>query len=313
MMDTAVKHTGRRKQTFVYLGKLFRMFIFRNDWKVMPMAAVISGLVSFVVGKKMNVSMEGTLRGAFAFSCICIWNGFFNSIQVICRERPIIKREHRSGLHMTAYVFAHMVYQAFLCGSQALITIFVMVLAKVRMPSDGLVFGAGVDLFVTMFLITYAADMISLFISSVVKNTTTAMTFVPFLLIFQLIFSGGFFSLTGKAYKMSYFTVSKWGLTSLCAQGNYNSLPMTSLWTSMSKMRSLEVEGEKPVDEMLDYITASNRKDELMLKCGSNNQEKKYESTTENVLKCWRNLGIFIAGFALLSIVALEFIDLDRR
>ncbi len=112
---------------------------------------------------------------------------------------------------------------------------------------------------------------------------------------------------------MSYFTVSKWGLTSLCAQGNYNNLPMTSLWTSMSKMRSLEVEGEKPVDEMLDYITASNRKDELMLKCGSNNQEKKYESSTKNVLKCWGNLGIFIIGFAFLSIVSLEFIDQDRR
>ena len=313
MMETSVRHTGRFKQTLVYLGKLFRMFIFRNDWKVMPMAAFISFLVSFVVGKKMNVSMEGTLRGAFAFSCICIWNGFFNSIQVICRERPIIKREHRSGLHMTSYVFAHMIYQAFLCSCQTVITIIVMLFAKVTIPETGYVFNSYIDLFVTLFLITYAADMTALFVSSLVKNTTTAMTVVPFLLIFQLIFSGGFFSLTGNAYKLSYFTVSKWGLTALCAQGDYNSLPMTSLWTSMSKMRSLEVEGEKPVDEMLDYITASNRKEELMLKCGSNNQEKKYESSTGNVLKCWRNLGVFIVVFSFLSIVLLEFIDLDRR
>lgn len=313
MIETVDKPTGRVRQTFVYLGKLFRMFIFRNDWKVMPMAAFIAGLVSFVVGKKMNISMEGTLRGAFAISCICIWNGLFNSIQVICRERPIIKREHRSGLHMTSYVFAHMLYQAFLCASQAFITLTVMLLAKVKMPSVGYVVHPLVDLLVTLFLVTYAADMIALFVSSLVKNTTTAMTVVPFLLIFQLIFSGGFFSLTGNAYKMSYFTVSKWGLTALCAQGEYNSLPMTSLWTSMSKMRSLEIEGEKPVDEMLDYITASKHKEELMLKCGSNNQEKKYESSTRNVLKCWRNLGIFVVLFSFLSIVLLEFIDLDRR
>lgn len=312
-MDTYVKHTGRVSQTYIYLGKLFRMFIFRNDWKALPMAAFISGLVSFVVGKKMNVSMEGTLRGAFAFSCICIWNGFFNSIQVICRERHIIKREHRSGLHMTSYVFAHMIYQAFLCSCQAAITITVMVLAKVKMPSMGYVTDPIVDMFFTMFLISYAADMIALFISSFVKTTTTAMTVVPFLLIFQLIFSGGFFSLTGNAYKLSYLTVSKWGLTSLCAQGEYNSLPMTSLWTSMSKMRSMEIEGQKPVDELLDYITASKRKDELMLECGSNNQDKRYESSAENVLKCWRNLGIFIALFAFLSVVMLEFIDYDRR
>ena len=312
-MEKASKHAGRVSQTFIYLGKLFRMFIFRNDWKVLPMAAFISGLVSFVVGKKMNVSMEGTLRGAFAFSCICIWNGFFNSIQVICRERHIIKREHRSGLHMTSYVFAHMIYQAFLCSCQAAITIAVMVLAKVRMPTTGYVLDPMADMFFTMFLITYAADMIALFISSFVKTTTTAMTVVPFLLIFQLIFSGGFFSLTGNAYKMSYLTVSKWGLTSLCAQGEYNSLPMTSLWTSMSKMRSMEIEGQKPVGEMLDYITASKRKDELMLECGSNNQEKRYESSTENVLKCWRNLGIFVVLFSFLSVVMLEFIDFDRR
>ena len=312
-MENTVYHAGRAKQTFVYLGKLFRMFVFRNDWKVMPMAAFISFLVSFVVGKKMNVSMEGTLRGAFAFSCICIWNGFFNSIQVICRERPIIKREHRSGLHMSSYVFAHMLYQAFLCSCQTAITIIVMLLAKVRIPATGFVISSYADLFITLFLITYAADMTALFVSSLVKNTTTAMTVVPFLLIFQLIFSGGFFSLTGKAYKLSYLTVSKWGLTALCAQGEYNDLPMTSLWTSMSKMRSLEVEGEKPVDEMLDYITASNRKEELMLKCGSNNQEKKYESSTRNILKCWRNLGVFILLFSSLSVILLEFIDLDRR
>ena len=312
-MDTAIKHTGRFRQTFIYLGKLMRMFIFRNDWKVMPMAAFIAGLVSFVVGKKMNISMEGTLRGAFAVSCICIWNGFFFFFQVICRERPIIKREHRSGLHITSYVFAHMLYQAFLCASQAFITLAVMMLAKVKMPTVGYVADPLADLLITLFLVTYAADMIALFISALVKNTTTAMTVVPFLLIFQLIFSGGFFSLTGKAYKMSNFTVSKWGLTALCAQGEYNSLPMTSLWTSMSKMRSLEIEGEKPVDEMLDYITASKRKDELMRECGSNNQEKKYESSTQNVLKCWRNLGAFIVLFAFMSIILLEFIDLDRR
>ena len=27
-MDTYVKHTGRVSQTYIYLGKLFRMFIF---------------------------------------------------------------------------------------------------------------------------------------------------------------------------------------------------------------------------------------------------------------------------------------------
>ena len=92
MEINAKRHTGRIPQTFIYLGKLFRMFIFQNDWKVLPMAAIIAGLISFAVGSNLFKTMEGTLTGSFAVACICIWNGFFNSIQVICRERAIIKR-----------------------------------------------------------------------------------------------------------------------------------------------------------------------------------------------------------------------------
>ena len=92
-MRKKIRRSGHIYQTFIYLGKLFRMFIFQNDWKVLPMAAIIAGLVSFVVGKNVFVNQEGTLTGTFALTCVCIWNGFFNSIQVICRERPIVKKE----------------------------------------------------------------------------------------------------------------------------------------------------------------------------------------------------------------------------
>jgi hypothetical protein len=52
-----------------------------------------------------------------------------------------------------------------------------------------------VDLALTLFLISYASDMLSLWISSLAHTTTTAMTVMPFVLIFQLVFSGGIFSL----------------------------------------------------------------------------------------------------------------------
>ena len=134
-MNTNVKrHRGRITQTFIYLGKLFRMFLFQNDWKVLPMSAIIAGLVAFAVGSNLYVTMEGTLTGAFALACVCIWNGFFNSIQVICRERAIVKREHRSGLHISSYIVAHMIYQAILCVLQVVIMIFVCMSMGVAMP-----------------------------------------------------------------------------------------------------------------------------------------------------------------------------------
>ena len=179
-----LKRKGRIYQTGVYLGKFFRMFIFQSDWKVMPIAALIAGLVGMVMKNGLFNNMEGTLLGSFAIACICVWNGFFNSIQNVCRERAIVKREHRSGLHISSYITAHTIYQAFMCLLQTVITIFVLERMGVVLPQapKGLVTGdITLDLGITIFLTTFAADMLSLLVSSVVRNTTTAMTIMPFL------------------------------------------------------------------------------------------------------------------------------------
>ena len=130
------KYKGGLAQTRIYLGKFLRMFVFQNDWKVLPMGAFIAGVVTFVVGQNVFVTQEGTLTGSFALVCVCIWNGFFNSIQVVCRERDIVKREHRAGMHITSYVAAHMIYQAFLCILQA--GIIIMMLNAMSVNRDGL-------------------------------------------------------------------------------------------------------------------------------------------------------------------------------
>ena len=118
-------HRGRLAQIPIYLGKNFRMFIYQTDWKVLPMSALIAALIAFVVGENMFVTMEGQFQCSLALTCVCIWNGFFNSIQSVCRERSIVKREHRSGMHISSYVTAHLIYQMFLCAMQALITVLI--------------------------------------------------------------------------------------------------------------------------------------------------------------------------------------------
>ena len=224
-MNENIRHKGRVGQTFIYLGKLLRMFVYQSDWKVLPMGAIIASVVTFVVGANLFVTQEGTLMGAFALVCVCIWNGFFNSIQVVCRERGIVKREHRSGMHISSYVMAQMIYQFMLCLAQTVITLVICNLSGVQFPQQGIIFGQGIlDVGITLLLITFAADMMALMVSCVVRTTTTAMTVMPFLLIFQLVFSGGFFQLAGFAKKITVLTISRWGLDSLCAVGRYNEL-----------------------------------------------------------------------------------------
>lgn len=251
-------HRGRVLQMPIYLKKQFRGFIYQNDWKVLPMAAVIAALVSMVIRKDFFVDMEGTLKGSFALTFVAIWNGCFNSIQVICRERGILKREHRSGLHVSSYVAAHMVYQAVLCLAQTVIILYVSKLCGVKFSAGKPLFTRWliVDLGISVFLISYASDMMSLFISAIVRNTTSAMTVMPFVLIFQLVF-GGFFPMTGIAKTVSGFTVSNYGLRCIAAQADYNGLPSSVGWKAVEKMKDKRITYTLTVGEAIDAVEGS--------------------------------------------------------
>jgi hypothetical protein len=100
-----------------------------------------------------------------------------------------------------------------------------------------------VDFGISLFLITYASDMMSLWISSLARSTTTAMTIMPFVLIFQLVFSGGMLNLPTLAQPMTNFTISNPGLKLISAQADVNSRPFVTISNMLSRMRDKEVGG----------------------------------------------------------------------
>ncbi len=313
-MNENIKHKGRIGQTFIYLGKLLRMFVYQSDWKVLPMGAIIASVVTFVVGANLFITQEGTLMGAFALVCVCIWNGFFNSIQVVCRERGIVKREHRSGMHVSSYIMAQMIYQFMLCLAQTVITLVICNLSGVKFPQQGIITASGMfDLGITLLLITFAADMMALMVSSIVRTTTTAMTVMPFLLIFQLVFSGGFFQLAGFAKKITVLTISRWGLDSLCAVGRYNELKMVTLWNTIFKFKDIEFEGTKPLLDVILQIQEQGKVDDILYWSGTYNTRDAFVSTAENVLKNWGAIALLTFIFIVVAIIALKLIDRDKR
>ena len=265
-----LRHRGRMSQIPIYFGKQLRFFVNMSDWKVIPMAAIIAFLVGMVIRNRIFLSMEGTLIGAFALTCVCIWNGCFNSIQSICRERPIVKREHRSGMHISSYVFAHMMYQLLLCMAQTGITLYVLILMEVPFPETGFMTPwMVVDLGITMLLITYASDMLSLFISSLCHTTTGAMTVMPFVLIFQLVFSGGLIPLPAFVKPLSNFTISTYGIKAIASQCDYNSLPMLTAWNTLEGMRDEQVGGTITLGQLIDLMKSpavEKRKDMEIMK-----------------------------------------------
>ena len=265
---------------------------------------MISIILAAVAGPNMFVIKEDTRVGAFAMVSACIWIGIFNSIQSVCKERGIIKREHRSGLYISAYMMAHMIYQAVICLAQTVI-MFVIYDFWMDFPEKGLMTGSfRIDLFITFFLLTYASAALGLAVSSVVHSPTTAMTIMPFILIVQLIFSGAIFWLEGPMDKLSDVTISKWGMRAVCTDANINSMPSSMLSDQLYIFRQYE-----PVAKVLDLIP-----EEMIMEYSSRvTYESIYEYNRDNVKKEWQILGSFIVLYYGISVVSLQFIDRDKR
>lgn len=126
-------------QIRIYVGKCFRMFINEKGWKSLISTAIISAILAWVIGENTFTVYESTKTGVFAMICGCIWVGLFNSIQSICREREIIKREHRTGLHISSYVLAHMIYEFVLCAAEGLVLTAIFGIFR-EFPDRGVVF-----------------------------------------------------------------------------------------------------------------------------------------------------------------------------
>lgn len=308
-----IRYRGHFAQIPIYIGKNFRMFVYQSDWKVIPMAAFIAALVSVVVRNKFFITMEGTAMGALAVTTIALWNGFFNSIQVVCRERAIIKREHRSGMCIFSYIIAHMVYQAFLCLLQTLTIVVLFKYTGIKFPKHGVVIDNFLLEFgVTVFLITYSADMISLFISCVVKSSTSAMTVMPLVLMIQLVFSGGLFSLPDGMKGLTRFMISNHGIACISAEGNYNGLKTNTAWRTLKKIANSPDTSEE-IKLLIAELEYEGKDVEVNEAAAKSNYKSDYKHTNENIRVRWEILILFAVLFASLSMFALTFVDKDRR
>ena len=307
------RYKSRLEQIPVYLGKQFRLMINERNWKVFPMAAVIAFLVVYVLGDKMFRNMEFTKYGSLAVVCVCIWNGMFNSIQVVCKERSIIKREHRAGLHITSYMASHVIYQAIVCIIQVIITLVIFKVFGMYFPEGGLMTGIFVlDLAIAMFLITFAADMLALMVSCIAHTTTTAMTIMPFLLVVQLVFAGGIFPLQRAGSKfISLFMVSNWGINAVNIAADDNSQNSIILTQAIETMKG---DGS---DELMtrvhDVLALEDVQDKLEKYTASMLQEPKFAYNSKNFMKCLGILVLFSLIYIMLGIGFLEFIDKDKR
>lgn len=274
-----MRRIGRIQQISIYVGKCWRLFINEKKWKNFVSTAIIMLLISLVTSDRTFRDYMQTRNSCFAIICACIWIGLFNSIQSICREREIIKREHRTGLNISSYIWAHVIFESFVCACEGMIVLAAVLLGNSgHLPDSGVIFPMPVDLYITFILSIFASDMMAILVSSIVKDPGSAMTVMPFVLIIQLIMAGVVFDLDGFTDLISNITVSKWGLNGLM------SIALTTIEVSTS---------------FYLYPTAKE------------NPWQKAEDA--NLALIWLILLAIAMVCVGLGIIALSFVDRDKR
>ena len=195
-----------------------------------PVAA--TAVTIWIAGEEMFLNCEATQSALFIVVCAAIWGGLFNSIQVIVKERDIVKREYTSGaLRLECFTASRAILQMGLCAIQsAILCLSFFGVEEVygnEMLEEGLIFDSIVlEYYITVFLVMYAADTMGLMISCFVKSEQLASQLSPYILIVQLLFSGVLFKLKDVADTASNFMLSRWGMEALGSSSNLNEIQL---------------------------------------------------------------------------------------
>ena len=241
---------------------------------------LIAVLLYLVADENIFDIYESTKSMLFALSCSGIWIGLFNSIQEICKERVIVKREYMANLKLPGYIMSKFTLQAILGFVQSVILtgLFLVLVGK---DKEGLFFEHfHLEMFITVWLTVLVSITMGFVISAFVKTGDKAMAVAPFVLIVQLLFSGILFVLEGVGEKISYCTVSRWSVEALGSIADLNSL-------------ELKLQADYP---MLEHEV-----------------ETFFEATKDHILQSWGIMLGMIVLCTVASIVVLRRIAKDSR
>lgn len=229
MRQSASRQVSSIRQLFVLTGRYFEL-IWNDKQRLLLLILqplIISLLLTVVAKKDVFKIFNDTQSIMFALACAGIWIGLFNTIQEVCKERPILKREYMGNLRLWAYILSKYIVQGVLCVLQSTILTVIFLVAMKHAPKAAVILPKPqLEIWVTVFLTIYASAAMGLIVSAFVKNSDRAMAVAPFVLIIQLLFSGVLFELEGAAHKISTVTVSRWAMECLGNITNLNKLDM---------------------------------------------------------------------------------------
>lgn len=146
----------------------------------------------------------------FSLVAACIFMGLFNSIQEICSERDIIKREYLANLNLSAYIMSKMTVQLLISLLQGIIFTLVCTIAFGLSETGFYLSNAFWEVSAIVILTIFASSAFGFLISATVKTNGQAMLLTPFVLIIQVLFADVLINISGAIRIISYATITHW-------------------------------------------------------------------------------------------------------
>lgn len=265
-----VKQTATLSKRYLHLMVNDR----QRTLMILLQAPILAVLISLVKDGTQFEQYGMTKSLLFALSCSAFWVGILNSIQEICKERNILKREYMTGLHIGPYILSKVLVLGLFCFIQAFLLTGMFSL-RVGAPDKGVVLFPVGEMFLTTFLTAFSAAAMGLFASAMFKNPDRAMTVAPILLMPQILFSGLLFELKGITKIISWFAVCRWSMEGYGTTSNLNALKY------MVKINGDVQEVAHKAEDFFDYTGA-------------------------HIWKSWGILLTFVIGFSVISCLVLR-------
>ncbi len=150
----------------------------------------------------------------FIMAFAAVMFGCINGAREIVKEAPIYRRERAVNLGILPYMFSKIAVLGVLCLFQSAILVLMV---NLKAPlQQGIFLPPLLEIYITMALTALAGLMVGLALSAIAPNNDRAMSFVPIILIPQVIFSGIIFALDNPLLQfLGAFFPARWAMAGM--------------------------------------------------------------------------------------------------
>jgi energy-coupling factor transporter ATP-binding protein EcfA2 len=176
-------------------------------------AIVLMLLIQFLIKPTVFTSQQLPIAAEqvlFIMSFVAVFFGCNNSAREIVKEIQIYQRERMVNLGIIPYLFSKILVLGILCLLQCVI--LVIAVNAISPFPKAVLLPPPLEIYVSLSLTSLVGLMIGLMISSLATSSDQANSIIPIVLIFQILFSGVVFHLTGSAEVFGGLFAMRWSM-----------------------------------------------------------------------------------------------------